>query len=149
MDIITYYNMHVMITKIAITAILAVGLSTVGLNAAPDFPKEVQPILQEKCIDCHAAPYKKGTRLRKPKGGYRLDTRENMLKAGESEETPIVPGNAEKSNFYKLVILPEDHDDIMPSKGDVLTPAEQKIIKEWIDAGAEWPKGLVLKRNKS
>ena len=135
-----------MTTKITITSIIAVAFSTVGLNAAPDFRKDVLPILQESCINCHAAPYKKGSRLRKPKGDYRVDTRENILKAGESEEPGIVPGNSAKSEAYKRVILSEDHDDIMPAKGDPLTPAQQKILKDWIDAGAPWAPGVVLKR---
>ena len=109
-------------------------------SAAPDFAKDIQPILQEKCIDCHAAPYKKGARLR-------VDTRENIVKAGESEEAGVVPKDAAKSQFYKRIILPEDHDDIMPPKGDPLTLAQQKLIKDWIDAGAPWSKGVVLKRN--
>jgi hypothetical protein len=139
-----YY--YIMTVKSTITSILAVGLSAAGLNAAPDFKKDVMPILQESCIDCHAAPYKKGTRLRKPKGGYRVDTRENILKAGDSEEAGVIPGNAVKSQVYKRVILEEDHDDIMPPKGDPLTPAQQKVIKDWIDAGAAWTPGVVLQR---
>ena len=135
-----------MTIKSTITSILAVGLCTAGLNAAPDFKKDIMPILQESCIDCHAAPYKKGTRLRKPKGGYRVDTRENILKAGESEEAGVIPGNAAKSEVYKRIILEEDHDDIMPPKGDPLTPAQQKVIKDWIDAGAAWAPGVVLQR---
>ena len=135
-----------MTMKSTITSILAVGFSAAGLNAAPDFKKDVMPILQESCIDCHAAPYKKGTRLRKPKGDYRVDTRENITKAGESEEAGVVPGNAAKSQVYKRIILEEDHDDIMPPKGDPLTPAQQKVIKDWIDAGAAWAPGVVLQR---
>ena len=93
-------------TKISLLNVLAFGFTAVGLNAAPDFKKDVLPILQERCIDCHAAPYK----------------------------------------LYKRITLEEDHDDIMPPKGDSLTPAQQKIIKEWIDAGAKWAPGVVLKR---
>ena len=130
---------------ILVPVILSLGVGG-SANAAPDFAKDIQPILQEKCINCHAAPYKKGSRLRKPKGDYRLDTRENMLKSGESEEKSVVPGNAAESYLYKLITLPEDDDDVMPSKGDPVTPAEQKLIKEWIDAGAPWAKGVVLKR---
>ena len=131
---------------ILVTTTLTLVLSG-PVHAAPDFAKDIQPILQEKCIDCHSAPYKKGSRLRKPKGAYRVDTRENILKAGDSESAGIVPGNAAKSEFYKRIILPEDHDDIMPAKGDPLTSAEQKLIKDWIDSGAPWAKGVVLKRN--
>lgn len=132
---------------ILLPAILSLTISGSALYAAPDFAKDIQPILQESCIDCHSAPYKKGSRLRKPKGDYRVDTRENILKAGESEAAGIVPGNAAKSELYKRVILSEDHDDVMPAKGDTLTPAQQKLIKDWIDAGAPWAKGVVLKRN--
>lgn len=134
---------------ILVTTTLAIGLSGPAVHAAPDFAKDIQPILQEKCINCHSAPYKKGTRLRKPKGAYRLDTRENLLKAGDSEEKPVVPGNASASHLYKLVTLPEDDDDVMPAKGDPLTPAQQKLIKEWIDAGAPWARGVVLKRKEA
>ena len=112
--------------KSTITSILAVGFSAAGLNAAPDFKKDVMPILQESCIDCHAAPYKKGTRLRKPKGGYRVDTRENILKAGDSEEAGVIPGNAAKSEVYKRITLEEDHDDIMPPEGRPLNPRPTK-----------------------
>lgn len=95
-------------------------------------------------IDCHAAPYAKGSRLRKPKGGYRVDTRENILKPGDSEVAGVVLGNAAKSELYKRMILEEDHDAIIPSKGDPLSPAQQKVIKDWIDAGAAWVSGVVL-----
>ncbi len=135
-----------MTIKSTITSILAVGFSAAGLNAAPDFKKDILPILQENCIDCHAAPYKKGTRLRKPKGDFRVDTRENITKAGESEEAGVIPGNATKSQVYKRITLEVDHDDIMPPKGDPLTPAQQKVIKDWIDAGAAWAPGVVLQR---
>ena len=75
-----------------------------------------------------------------------MDTRENIVKAGDSEEAGVVPGSAVKSELYKRITLEEDHDDIMPPKGAPLTPAQQKIIKEGIDAGAKWAPGVVLKR---
>jgi hypothetical protein len=132
--------------KIFVTLVIFPFIPLGFLNAAPDFIKDVMPILQECCIDCHAAPYKKGSRLRKPKGGYRVDSRENILKAGDSEEAGVIPGNATKSELYKRIILEEDHDDIMPPKGDPLTPAQQKVIKDWIDAGAAWASGVVIQR---
>ena len=132
--------------KYILTPVILSLVVTGTSAAAPDFAKDIQPILQKNCIDCHSAPYKKGSRLRKPKGDFRVDTRENIIKAGESEEAGVIPKNAAKSQVYKRITLPEDHDDIMPPKGDPLTPAQQKLIKDWIDAGAEWPRGVVLKR---
>ena len=41
-----------------------------------DFTKEIQPILQASCVQCHAN--------NSAKGGLSMDTREGLLKGGES-----------------------------------------------------------------
>lgn len=94
------------------------------------FQTQVKSILEENCIRCHGAETQKG--------GLRLDTRGAALGGGDSG-TVLVPGNAEKSLIYKLVILDEDHQFRMPPKGPTLSPRQQVIIKDWIDAGADWP----------
>ncbi len=132
--------------KNTIVCILAVGLYGLGLNAAPDFKKDVLPIIQERCIECHGEPYLKRGRLRKPKGDYRMDSREHAIKAGDSEVAGIVPGKPDASEVIKRVVLPEDHDDIMPPKGDPLTAEQIKVLKDWIAAGAPWTAGVVIKR---
>ena len=94
------------------------------------FQTHVKPILEENCVRCHGGDTQKG--------GLRLDTRGAALGGGDSG-TVLVPGNAEKSLIYKLVILDEDHQFRMPPKGPTLSPRQQVIIKDWIDAGADWP----------
>ena len=126
--------------------IMLVGIIPFGLYAKVDFKKDIKPLLEERCISCHSAPYEKRGRLRKPKSDYRLDTKENLLKAGESEKLPVVEGDAEKSYLYKLVTLAEDHDDIMPAKGDAFTTEQKKLIKDWINEGVAWDKGITLVR---
>ena len=105
--------------------------------AKVDFVKHIKPIFETTCIKCHGE--------KKQKGEYRMDTAEHIVKAGDSEEAPIVKGKPEESYLYKLVILDEDHDDIMPPKGDPLTKAQTALIKKWIEEGAEFPAGLQLK----
>jgi uncharacterized membrane protein len=117
------------------------------LNAGVDFDKQIKPLLEGKCISCHAAPYKSGSRTKKPKAGLRIDTREHLLK-GSDDGVVLKPGDAANSSFYKRTILPADHDDIMPPKGDPLTKAEQEILKSWIDEGAKWTDGVVLERKE-
>ena len=117
------------------------------INAAVDFDKQVKPLLEAKCINCHAAPYKSGSRTKKPKAGLRIDTRENLLK-GSDDNKVIKIGDAAKSLFYQRSILPADHDDIMPPKGDPLTKVELSVLKEWIDSGLKWTEGVVLKRKE-
>ena len=38
-----------------------------------DFEKEVWPILESRCVECHKAPYELNGLLKKPKAGLRLD----------------------------------------------------------------------------
>ena len=133
-------------TIAALTAGLLLA-SGAQLQAGVDFDKQIKPLLENKCISCHAAPYKKGSRTKKPKAGLRIDTREHLLK-GSDDGAVVKVGDASNSSFYKRTILPADHDDIMPPKGDPLTDAEKAALKAWIDEGAKWTKGVVLVRKE-
>ena len=133
--------------QIAATALGLILTHGIQLSAAVDFDKQIKPLLEAKCINCHAAPYKQGSRTKKPKAGLRIDTRENLLK-GSEDNVVVKAGNGADSLFYKRVILPAEHDDIMPPKGDPLTKAEQAMLKEWIDSGMKWTAGVVLKRKE-
>ena len=133
--------------QIAAIASSIVFAASTQLSAAVDFDKQVKPLLEAKCINCHAAPYKSGSRTKKPKAGLRIDTRENLLK-GSDDNKVIKIGDAGKSLFYQRSILPADHDDIMPPKGDPLNKVELSVLKDWIDSGLKWTDGVVLKRKE-
>ena len=63
---------------------------------------------------------------------------QNLTKPGESNSPSITPTAPEKSELYKRVILPEDHDDHMPPQGkSPLTPDEISLLKYWIESGAQ------------
>ena len=53
------------------------------------FEQKIRPVLVETCYKCHSAE------AEKLKGGFRLDSREGLLKGGESGKPAVVPGNAE------------------------------------------------------
>lgn len=134
------------VMKKSTLAIVLAGLS-ISLSAeAADkvsFGKQIYPIIREKCLSCHAAPYEdERGRTKKPKAGIRYDTPEWIAKGylnDDDEQVPsVVPGKPEKSPLYTTTILPEDHDDIMPPKGDPLTKAEQNLLKQWILEGADY-----------
>ena len=133
-------------TILSVIGALVISLTT-QTSAAVDFDKQIKPLLEGKCINCHAAPYKSGSRTKKPKAGLQIDTRENLLK-GSSDNKVIKIGDAANSLFYTRTILPADHDDIMPPKGDPLTASEKAALKEWIDSGLKWTDGVVLKRKE-
>jgi len=102
---------------------------------APDFNREIAPLLSANCVECH--------RTDKMKGDLLLDTRANALKGGEGGAS-LVPGDPAKSLLLERVKLPHDHDDVMPPKGDPLRPEQTALLERWITAGAPWPAETVL-----
>ena len=99
-------------------------------GAPVDYAKDVQPILQARCYECHGPE--------KQKGGFRADSKTHAMQGGDSGDKPIVAGDAEKSHLIKLV-RGDDPDNVMPPKGDRLTAAQVDVLARWIQQGATWP----------
>lgn len=93
---------------------------------------EVRAIMAHSCYSCHS--------VEKVRGDLRLDSREFVFAGGESGPI-IMPGAASESEFVRRISLPKGHDDVMPSKGKLLTEKEVALISLWIDKGAPWPEG--------
>ena len=111
--------------------------AAVAVHAEVDFQKEVWPILESRCVDCHRKPYEEDGRLKKPKAGLRLDGAWHILRG--SDDGPIVVAERlDASTLYHHITLPADDDDIMPPKGDPLTPVQIKTIGDWILDGARF-----------
>jgi formylglycine-generating enzyme required for sulfatase activity len=72
------------------------------------------------------------------------------VKAEFFKSDAIVVGDAEKSKVFTTMILPADHDDVMPpaKKGGPLPREKADIVRNWIDQGAHWPDGLVLQQKE-
>ncbi len=92
------------------------------------FGEFILPILKDRCADCHGED--------KQKGKLRLDSLAATLE-GAGGEPIVVNGQPDKSSLYTRVILPADHDDRMPPKGDLLSKAQTDLIKLWIMSGVE------------
>lgn len=115
----------------------ALALPALQVHAAVNFEKDLLPVLQKKCLDCHSAPTVVDGKKKNPKGGLRLDAAWAMLKGGETGPS-LVPKDLAKSYMYEVVTLPKDDDMFMPPKGDAMTEAEIKLLKEWIESGADF-----------
>jgi len=124
-------------TKLFPAALALSGLAAAHVAGAQtvDFRKEIKPILETYCLSCHGAE--------KPKGGLSLTTKAKALD-GES----LIPGKPDESSLYTSTILPADHDDVMPPKGEKLSKAQTDRLKLWIEQGADWPESEVLKQVK-
>ena len=101
-----------------------------------DFVKDIQPIFEKSCLKCHGPE--------KQKGKLRLDSKDSTFKRAADSQV-IVPGNAEKSDLYRRMTLPQSDDDRMPNEGDPLPKAQIDLVKDWINQGAVWPDTAVFK----
>ncbi len=93
------------------------------------YKPQIRFLFADKCVRCHGH--------KKQKGELRLDSEAAAMKGGETG-TIIVPGDAAASPLYQRITLSADHEDVMPSKGDLLTPKQQKLFRDWINQGAKW-----------
>jgi hypothetical protein len=118
----------------AIDNFIAAKIATVSDQAAHkgsvDFFKDIHPLFETKCIECH-----RGT---KAKGGLKLDALADALKGGESDGAAIEPGKPKHSALLTR-ILSDDEDDMMPPKGDRLSKDQVSLLTKWIEEGANWP----------
>ncbi len=108
--------------------VVAVEETEVASKESGVFGEFILPILKERCADCHGED--------KQKAKLRLDSLAATLKGADGEAI-VVSGKPDESSLYARVILPADHDDRMPPKGDLLSKAQTDLIKLWITSGAE------------
>jgi hypothetical protein len=125
-----------MIVRLLILPAL-VGLPFFLLGEGVDFEKEILPILQDRCIECHQTPYEKNGRLYKPKAGLRMDGLAHLM-FGSDDGPVLIPNHPSKSAIYTRVVLPAVDDDRMPPKGDPLTNVQQNLLRQWIGQGADF-----------
>jgi hypothetical protein len=96
--------------------------------AAPDFTREIRPILSNTCFKCHGPDEKK-------RGGkLRLDDRAIAVKKGA-----IRPGKPDSSELVQR-IFSNDPEHVMPPPTEVkrLSAAQKDLLQRWIAAGAEY-----------
>lgn len=101
-----------------------------ALEQVPDgerrrFESEVAPLLARRCIGCHDSTSRKG--------GLDLSRRQTAL-AGGARGNAINPGSPETSLVWLLTEA-----ESMPKGLAPLSAQEKRLLRDWIDAGAEWP----------
>src|SRR5882672_544965 len=113
----------------AVLILLAPGAAPQEAAQAPDpegiefFEKKIRPVLVDRCYSCHSAEAKK------LKGELRVDSRDGLLKGGETGPS-VVPGDPDKSLLVKALRYTDDLK--MPPKG--------RLSKEVVEDFAAWVK---------
>jgi hypothetical protein len=128
--------------------LLLTGCLVSGVAAAAErtpeqtefFETKIRPVLAERCYGCHSAE------AGKDKGGLLLDSRDAVLKGGDTGPA-LIAGDPSKSLLFKA-IKREDADTAMPPKGkaEPLAPAEVADFERWIAMGAPDPRSGTVKK---
>ncbi len=98
-------------------------------RGAPDFERDVAPILERSCLSCHHEAGAKGDLI--------LETRALALEHPDA----LSPGNPGTSTLLASVSGPDPE---MPKKGKALAAAEVETLRAWIADGAPWPEHRAL-----
>lgn len=132
--------MKTKLTLAAFAAAFAVSTAS-AQDGTVDFEKQILPVLKEKCFSCHEKEKEENGRIKKPKGGLRLDGASFIMKGGkEYPEENVIAGKPDASWLLKTMALPESDEYAMPpeGKGDRVSAENQALIKKWIESGASF-----------
>ena len=100
----------------------------------PDFEKQIAPLLVRHCLECHAGD--------EPAGKLDL-TREAGLHGGGKSGPAFLPEDLAGSPLMARVTEGKMPPPVK-GKSQALAPAETALLRDWLAAGAPWPKGRLL-----
>ncbi|WP_395737258.1 c-type cytochrome domain-containing protein [Prosthecobacter sp.] len=103
---------------------------TLALTA--DFQKDIQPILEKNCYECHSV------KTGKKKAGFVFDDLKTFkMDIADNDVAQIRPGKPAESHFLEIMV--NDGKNHMPPDGQLST-GDIKKITEWISEGANFDK---------
>ena len=94
------------------------------------FEAKIRPVLAGTCFRCHGGLKAGGT--------LRVDSRESLLKGGESGPA-IVPGKPDESTLVQAIKHQDGVSAMPPEKDKTLRPDQIQDFVNWVTAGAHWP----------
>jgi hypothetical protein len=115
------------------TALLIAGCGgqpaqTRASDATASFAKDIQPMLNQSCMPCHAGG-------KDARGSYDLTSYAGTMGNGLDSIPNTIPGNADSSILYLRLtgaVPPQ-----MPKGRPALNAGQLATIKKWIDQGAK------------
>src|ERR1043166_736790 len=118
-----------------ISALVMLGLcAAVRADEFEFFEKKIRPVLIERCYPCHSVA------AEKLKGELLLDSRDGMLKGGESGKPAIIPGKAEASRLIEAIRYTNPDLQMPPPKKGKLTSEQIADFAAWVNSGAPDPR---------
>ena len=103
------------------------------------FENKIRPILADRCYKCHS------TFAERIKGGLLLDSREALLKGGDTGKA-IVPGDPEGSLLIKAIRYTDP--DLQMPKDKKLDDDQIADLTAWVKMGAPDPRSATAEQKK-
>ncbi len=116
------------------TAATTLALTLLPLRAqAPDFAREVLPLLADRCFACH------GPDAATREAGLRLDDQDGSRVVLASGRRAVVPGQPEASELVRRIRSLDPSEQMPPpSSGIALTDAERVVLERWVAGGGAY-----------
>jgi hypothetical protein len=128
-------GLQVCFAMIPLGSSVAAAATQAKLEGDDFFEAKIRPVLAEHCYKCHSAS------AEKVKGDLLLDSREAMLKGGESGKPVIVPGDADRSRLIEAIRYSNEDLQMPPKKaGGKLSDAQISDFVAWVNLGAPDPR---------
>ena len=110
-----------------VTAVIALAsLHSSTIRAEVSFEREVLPLLEKRCNQCHHPE--------KQRGGLDLTRIETMRRGGDELGATIIPGKPDESPLIRT--LTGAVEPTMPENGEPLPEEEIDLLRRWIAEGA-------------
>ena len=107
-----------------------ITLMTVSGHADEFFTTKIEPLLKQRCFECHSHETKM-------KGGLTLDSRSGWEQGGDLGPA-VVPGQPDESLLIKMIRWTDDEHQMPPK--EKLPPGEIALLEEWVKRGAPDPR---------
>lgn len=117
--------------QLATTFTLSVLSVNLASAEAPDYSKQIQPLLNKYCTSCHNNDDREGK--------LSLESYDALLKGG-AKGAVLTPGHSDLSRLV-LLLTGKAQPAMPPKDSDPPTAAEIATLRAWIDAGAKGPSG--------
>ena len=114
--------------------VTSLAAATEAPGGAPDFERDVAPILIRRCLECHSATDASGALI--------LATRQGTLKGGDSGPALHLADPSQSLLLERISageMPPEKKNEPQP-----LPANEVETLRRWIEAGASWPESRTL-----
>lgn len=113
----------------ALSLILVAAAPPQTTDDATFFEREVRPILEARCFECHGAEGR-------AKGGLRISTRAAFLAGGDSGPTAAADGTLDASLFLEAIGYEDELLQMPPSAK--LSGTELATLRDWIARGVPY-----------